>query len=320
MYERIKAGPCWIVAEIGSNHDGKEGKAWELIGEAARAGADAVKFQSFLADELVRRDSSDYDLLKRLEIPREWYSGLKGHAESYGMTFFSTASNEITLGWLEDIGCELYKIGSPNITHTPLIRAAAETGKPLIISTGLADFWGVDDAVGAVIGTGNRQICLLHCVSQYPAPSGDLNRISELQSDWNWPVGYSDHTLGIGAAVGAVALGARVIEKHFTLDSGDDGPDHHFAAMPAEFSNMIEAIREYEASLVPVERPTNSPMLRSLHAAWAIPAGVTLNAHDVVVIRPDDGLHPRHRDEIIGRKLIRALEAGEPITRDVLRA
>lgn len=321
VYERIKDAtkPVWVVAECGSNHNGDFDTAKALIEAAAEAGADAVKFQSFLADELVRRDSPDYAMLKRLEMPREWYAPLKAHAKALGLTWFSTVSNETTLGWLEEVGCEVYKVGSPTITHLPLIRKAAEIGRPMIISMGMG---GEAEARSACSAVGNERLVFLHCVSEYPAKSGDIQRLYDLNFtlagySYSRPLGYSDHTMGIGTAVGAVALGARVIEKHFTLDRNQDGPDHHFASEPAEFAAMVKAIRECEASLTPVTRPTAHPALRTLHAREDLAAGTVLERRHFKVLRPaeaGEGLAPSRLVETVGRTLSRDVGADEAIT------
>jgi N-acetylneuraminate synthase/N,N'-diacetyllegionaminate synthase len=325
VWERIRdpQQPVFCIAEAGSNHNGDFDTAIALIDAAATAGADAVKFQSFLADELVRKDSPDYDMLKSLEMPKDWYAHLKVHAESIGLVWFSTVSNEVTLGWLEEVGCQVYKVGSPTITHLPLIQLAAMTGKPLIISTGIGRERARDDLYRAISRIGNDRIVELHCVSEYPAKSGSLDRfLDDLKANAKWGHlvdfmrGYSDHTLGIGTAVGAVALGARVIEKHFTLDKTQDGPDHHFAADPPEFAAMVKAIRECEASLVPVERPADHPALRTLHAAMSLPKGTVLERKHLKVIRPNDGLPPQDMMRVIGQTTTHELFEDEPIRED----
>lgn len=324
LYDRIKDGPVWIVAEIGSNHDRSYHKAVELIHEAAKAGADAVKFQSYLADELVRKGSPDYDMLKRLEMPRSWYGDLKEYARANGVTWFSTVSNETTLGWLEEVGVEAYKVGSPTITHLPLIRQAAAIGRPMILSLG----YGVGDlgeeAIRTCESAENRKLALLQCVSQYPAQSGGLGDWYQLGRRMhigsNYPIGYSDHTLGIGTAIGAVALGARIVEKHFTLDRNAAGPDHAVSAEPGEFMAMVRAIRECEVSLTLAPEPSYGPdaPLRTLHARTSLPPGLELERKHIAVIRPNDGLEPRLLAATVGRRLKVPLAEGEPITSEVL--
>ena len=314
---------CFVIAEIGSNHNGDFDLARRLMDVAMEAGADGVKFQSFLADQLVTHDSPDYELLKRIELPREWYPRLKSEAESRGLVFFSTATNDHTLGWMEEIDVALYKIASPNITHLPLIRNTASLGKPVIMSTGMATMREIDEAVQTFTATGNRKLCLLHCVSEYPALPASINLrfISTLQRMYSFPAGFSDHTLNIGVAIGAVALGARAIEKHLTLDRTMSGPDHHYAVESAEFITMTRNIRIVEAALgVPekivssVERDMSAAYRRSLHATTNLAAGTVLTSEHVAVVRPNDGLHPRHLDEVIGLRLRLSVTTGEPLT------
>ncbi len=324
VFQRI-ADPArtFVIAELGSNHNGDFALALRLMDVAQKAGADAVKFQSFLADQLLKRDSPDYAMLKSLELPRDWYSRLKKEAANRGLVFFSTATNDVTLGWLQEAGAELYKIASPNLTHLPLIRKTASIGKPAIMSTGMAGLEQIDEAVQAFTATGNRELCLLHCVSEYPARPESINLrvIPTLQARYPYPVGFSDHTLDIGTAIGAVALGARAIEKHLTLDRAMKGPDHHYALEPAEFITMTRNIRAVEAALgssvktvSPAEREKAQLYWRSLHAARDLKAGAVLTADDISVVRPNDGLHPRHLEEVIGTKIKHSLKEGQPIT------
>jgi N-acetylneuraminate synthase/N,N'-diacetyllegionaminate synthase len=296
---------------------------------AREADADAVKFQSFLADHLVTRDNPDYDLLKRLEVPRAWYPRLKRAAEERGLVFFSTATNDITLGWMEEIGVELYKIGSPNLTHLPLIATTAAFGKPVIVSTGMAGFVEIDEAVRIFTATGNAELALLHCVSVYPAEPSLLNlrAIGTLSAAYPFPIGFSDHSLDIGTAVAAVALGARVIEKHLTLDRTRPGPDHHYALEPKAFIAMGRNIRIVEQALgdgrkiVPPREAENSARYwRSLHAVRDLAAGAVLTRDAVTIVRPNDGLHSRHVDAVTGLSLARPLSAGAPITWDCFKA
>jgi sialic acid synthase SpsE len=314
---------CFLIAEIGSNHDGDFDTALRLMDVAREAGADAVKFQSFLADELVTPDSPDHGLLKRLEVPRQWYPRLKEAAAERGLIFFSTATNSVTLGWMREIGAELYKIASPNLTHLPLIRETAAIGRPVVMSTGMADMDEIDEAVRAFTGAGNEALCLLHCVSQYPAPPEAINLrvLRSLQARYPYPVGYSDHTMDIVTPVAAVALGAAAIEKHLTLDRGQAGPDHHYALEPEDFIEMCRHVRLVERALgdgvkrvSEVERTSAEKYRRSVHAGRDLPAGSVLSEGDLRIVRPNDGLHPRHLDELVGRALSRPLSAGDPVT------
>jgi sialic acid synthase SpsE len=329
VFQRIAdSRRTFVVAELGSNHNGDFSLVLRLMDVAQQAGADAVKFQSFLADQLLRRDSPDYAMLKSLELPREWYPKLKKEAANRGLVFFSTATNDITLAWLQETGVELYKIASPNLTHLPLIRKTASIGKPVIVSTGMASSKEIDEAIQTFTATGNRELCLLHCVSEYPAKPESINLrvIPTLQALYPYPIGFSDHTLEIGTSIGAAALGARAIEKHLTLDRTMKGPDHHYALEPAEFIAMTQNIRAVEAALgsgikkvSPAEQEKSQQYWRSLHAARDLPAGTILTAEHLSVVRPNDGLHPRHLEQVIGLKLTQPLKQDQAITWDAFK-
>ena len=329
IYDAIRdPGHCFLIAEIGSNHNGDFDTALRLMDVARRAGADAVKFQSFLADHLVTRDNRDYGLLKRIEMPQSWYPRLKIAADERGLVFFSTATNSVTLGWLAEVGAELYKLASPNLTHLPLIREVAALGRPVIVSTGMAGMAEIDEAVTTFTGAGNRELALLHCTSEYPAQPEHLNlrAIPTLASTFPYPIGFSDHSLDGGTAVAAVALGAKVIEKHLTLDRTQPGPDHHYALESDDFVRLGESIRIVERALgdghkVPTssERDKAAAYWRSLHAARDLPAGHVIKQEDVAVVRPNDGLHPRHLDDVLGMALDRPLRVGAPLRWDCFK-
>ncbi len=313
---------CFLIAEIGSNHNGDFDTALKLMDIAREAGADAVKFQSFLADHLVKADSPDYEMLKRIELPQSWYPRLKTAAAERGMLFFSTATNSITLKWLADNNVEVYKLASPNLTHIPLIRELAALGKPVIVSTGMAGMQQIDEAIRAFTDAGNTRLAILHCTSEYPARPETLNlrAIETLAATFPFPVGFSDHSLDGGTAVAAVALGARVVEKHLTLERTGPGPDHHYALQPDEFIRMGKSIRIVEKSLgdgrkQPTEIELQKAALywRSLHAARDFPAGHALTAADISIVRPNDGLHPRHLVDVVGLTLRAPMAAGVPI-------
>jgi len=317
-------GSTFIIAEIGSNHDGDFDEALRLMDIAVEAGADAVKFQSFLADHLVRKDSLDYAMLKSIEVPHEWYPRLKAAAAERGMVFLSTATNDLTLGWLQECGAELYKVASPNLTHLPLIRKTAAIGKPVIMSTGMAGLQQIDEAVQTFLSSGSADnLCLLHCVSEYPArpESVNLKFIETLRALYPFTIGFSDHTLNIGTSIAAVALGARVIEKHLTRDRSRPGPDHHYALQPDEFIAMGKNIRAVELALgsphkiVSVaERLKLKEYWRSLHAAVDLPAGTILKPEHLSVIRPNDGLHSRHFEDVVGLRIKTPLKTGQAVT------
>ena len=326
FYDKLlNSDKCFIIAEIGSNHNGSFDNAIKLMDVAHEAGADAVKFQSFLADHMVSKESPDYDKLKTLEVPELWYSKLKAAADERGLEFFSTATNSITLGWLQNINTELYKIASPNLTHIPLIKEAAKIGKSLILSTGMATMYEVEEAIHAALSVGNQKICILHCLSMYPTPPSAVNLKSmvSLKNFFPYPVGYSDHTLGNEIVIAAVALGAKIIEKHITLDRSMPGPDHYYSSEPKEFIDMVRAVRNVEKSIGSSYKQPNKhetqlskKYWRSIHASKDMSKGYIIKIDDLKIIRPNDGLHSRYVDHIVGMKLTVGVDEGDKITWD----
>ncbi|MDA1001178.1 MAG: N-acetylneuraminate synthase family protein [bacterium] len=315
--------PAYVIAEIGANHNGDFDTACKMIREAKRAGADAVKLQSFLADQLVTRDHPEYESLKQTEMPRAWYAPLLEAAREAGITLFSTATNEITLAWMEEDGFPCYKIASGNITHLPLIRKVARLGKPLIVSTGSAGMGEIERAVETIRAEGNDAIMLLHCVSNYPAEPGEINLrfMKTMRRAFGCPVGYSDHTIGTAVPLAAVAAGASAVEKHFTLDKNAEGDDHVLSLEPDELARLIADIRIAEEALgsgvkVIGEKEKKGTLLsrRTLHAARVIPEGTTITEEMLSILRPADGLSPDMLDFVIGRVAKRKIEEQEPIT------
>lgn len=326
--------PCFIVAEIGINHNGDINLARKLIDAAADAGADAVKFQNYRTEDFISDRSLTYeyvsegktivepqfDMFKRCELPPSALPELKEYCDKRGIIFFSTPTSEEGIADLVSVGVPLLKNGSDYLTHLPLIRAMARTGLPTVISTGMATLAEIDDAVRAFREAGGRDLILLHCVSVYPAPVDEmhLRKIPALATVFDCPVGLSDHTEGIVVAIGAVALGACLIEKHFTLDKNLPGPDHRFSADPAEFRALVEAVRTLEKSLGESRiGPTPSEMLSrrefrlSCVAARDLPAGHRLSEADVAFRRPGTGLPPSAIEWILGRRLGRDVPAGK---------
>ena len=329
--------PCLVIAEIGSNHDGSLERALALVDAAVDAGADAVKFQSFRAATLVARrwpaagggwkPTEAYPVLERLELPVEWHALLRDRARARGALFLSTAFDEERASFLAALGVPAMKVASGDLTHLPLLRAIGGFGRPILLSTGLATPEEIDAALAAIeegAGAPGRRppIVLLHCVSLYPLRPGDANlrAVPALAARFGCPVGWSDHSPGHTLALGAVALGAVVVEKHFTDDRRRPGPDHGFAMEPAEFRAMVGAIRELEAALGdgekrprPDEEAERRWARRSLHAARALPAGTVLGVRDLKVVRPALGLPPAALPSVLGRRLTRALEVDEAL-------
>lgn len=308
-----------LIAEIGSNHDGELGKALEMIDAAAECGADIVKFQSFLADDMVDPAHSDYRLLKTLEMPRDWYPQLMDRCARRGVRFLSTATNFTTLGWMEALGAWGYKVASCNVTYEPMIRRLIEIGKPLMVSLGLATLDETVSLARRFRDAGIADVTFFHCVSRYPTPAEAmrLGNIAVLRELLSYPIGFSDHSQGVHLSVAAVALGARIIEKHFSLDRQGISPDHSFALVPDEFRELVQVTRETAEGLFvdfELDRDTAFRMRRSLHFSRALDAGSLLAGEDVKVTRPEDGLLPGALDTVIGCRLVRDVAADEPVT------
>ena len=329
--------PCFCVAEIGINHNGDLELAKQMIEAAAQAGADAVKFQNYRTEDFIldrtltyeyftqgkRALESQYDLFRRCELSRTDLSELKSTCDRLGILFHSTPTSKAGIEDLAALGVPVLKNGSDFLTHLPLIRAMGQTGLPTVLSTGMAALSEIDDAVQAFCETGNDQFILLHCVSAYPAPPEEvhLRKIPALSAIFACPVGFSDHTVGISAAIGAVVLGACWVEKHFTLDKTLPGPDQHLSADPQEFRALIEAIRTVEKCLgasgwgaTAAEGKGRQQFRLSCVAVKGLPAGHRIAEDEIGFRRPGIGLSPKVVDWIVGRRLKREVEAGRILT------
>jgi len=307
-----------IVAEVGSNHNGDLGTALRLIDTAAECGADIVKFQAFRADTLLAADEPDDERLRRLEVPREWYASLMGRCSDRGVRFLSTATDFTTLAWMEEAGAWAYKVASCNITYRPMLERLIAIGKPVIVSTGMATVEEILETARLFDAGGLDDYTFLHCVARYPTPASEMNlgNIPELKRLLGRPVGLSDHSTSVHLASAAVALGARIIEKHFSLDKSGVGMDHEVAVLPEDFVEMCRGIRETEAALAvgfEPDRETMYTMRRSLHFARPMTAGECLGADDLLVTRPEDGLPPADLPLVIGRKLAADVVARQPV-------
>jgi sialic acid synthase SpsE len=315
--------PCFVIAEAGANHNRDLGMARELIAVAAEAGADAVKFQTYSAETLYSKktprfsylegvsDKSTWDLIKSIELPRDWQPLLAEEARTRGIAFMSTPFDHQAVDELDALGVPAFKIASFEIVDLPLVRHAAATGKPMVISTGLADLEDIQDAVAACVAAGNRQVALLQCASLYPAPPARVNlrAMATMRQAFGVPTGLSDHTLGIHVPVAAAALGAAVIEKHYTLSRALPGPDHPFAIEPAELQAMVRQIHEVEAALGdgrkgaphPDEVEMHQKARRSVIAARPIPRGTPIEPDMLTIKRPGFGIKPKHLPLVVGR-------------------
>ena len=334
---RIAPGePCYVIAEAGVNHDGEVDLAHRLIDVAAGAGADAVKFQTFRPEELVAPDagSAPYqrergaatqeEMLRRLTLPDGAWRELAADAVERGLAFLSTAFDLPSLDLLVDLGVPALKVPSGELDHLALIREIASRGLPVLLSTGLGTLDEVAAAVEAAAPA--PAVALLHCVTAYPAPvdASNLRAMVTMAETFGVPVGWSDHTEGPVTAIAAVALGASVLEKHFTVDRSRSGPDHAASADPDQLAAYIAAVRSAEASLGDgVKRPAAAEIenlrfaRRSYHAARDLAAGAVIASEDVRLLRPATGLAPG--DSPVGRSLRRAMAAGEALTAEDLR-
>jgi sialic acid synthase SpsE len=335
----IGAGnPCFIIAEAGSNHDGNIEQAYKLIDVAVEAGVDAVKFQLFSAEKIAARTKQEiaklrdefekfgdnlFDFYKKLEMPVEWLGELKEYCNKKGIVFLTTPFDEGAVDDLAGIDVAAYKIASFEMVHIPLVKHVAKQGKPVIVSTGMGDLADIEDVVRAVTSQKNEQLILLHCGISYPMPFAEVHlaAMDTMRQAFQFPVGYSDHTEGITVPLAAVARGANMIEKHYTLDKNLDGPDHTFALDPNELKQMVDAIRNTEKAIgSPIKKLSPSETVhyergrRSVFAAVDIPKGTAISEDMLEVLRPGIGLAPKFIEVIVGRKIQRDVSAHEPIT------
>lgn len=337
----IGAGhPAYLIAELSANHNQDYDEAVRLVHAAHEAGADAIKLQTYTADTLtIESDQPQFkitgtpwdgrtlhDLYQEAMTPWDWQPKLRELALGLGMGCFSSPFDATAVAFLEDAGFPAYKIASFEIVDIPLIRQAAATGKPIIISTGMATLDEITEAVDAVAGAGGDALALLKCTSAYPAPASEMNLscIPDLAARFGLPVGLSDHTMTAESALAAVALGACIIEKHLTLSRDNPGPDSAFSLEPPEFKAMVDSVRTVEAAMgtpgyAPGEAEKKSTAFRrSLFIVEDVAEGEPLTAENVRSIRPGGGLHTRHLDEVMGRKAKAPIKRGTPLSLDLL--
>jgi N,N'-diacetyllegionaminate synthase len=331
----------FIIAEAGVNHNGSLDLALQLVDAAKTSGADAVKFQTFRAELLATHSAhkaayqerttphteSQFEMLQRLELDAAAHQRLIDHCRKVGIQFLSSPFDAQSADLLATMDVPLFKVPSGEITNLPFLQHLARKGRPLILSTGMSTLGEVEDAVNILQAAGAPQLTLLHCVTEYPAPYAEVNlrAMLTLKSAFGLPVGYSDHTPGIEIAIAAAALGAEVIEKHFTLDRSLPGPDHAASLEPSELEQMVTAIRHVEAALgtgikapARCERANISVARKSVVAARSLPAGHQLAAADLDIKRPGNGLSPKLLPALIGRTLRAALAKDEIIRWDHL--
>lgn len=334
--------PPLIVAEMSGNHNQSLEHALAIVEAAAMAGAHAIKLQTYTADSLTLdladppfviddpnspwRGKTLYELYQQAHTPREWHTAIFGRCRELGLLCFSTPFDETAVDFLEDLGNPAYKIASFELVHLPLLRKAAATGKPVILSTGMATAGEIDEAIRTVRGEGNDRILLLKCTSTYPASPSDthLLTIPHMRELFGCPVGLSDHTLGTGVAMAAVALGAVLVEKHLTLSRAEGGVDSSFSIEPAELRTLVDETRRAWEALGEVSygaaaaEAASLRFRRSLYVGQNMKAGEPFTTENLRVIRPAFGLHPRYYDLVLGKPITRDATVGSPVTWDML--
>lgn len=327
--------PCFIIAEAGVNHNGDIELAKKLIDAAKDAGADAVKFQTFKAENVVSNaakmadyqeknigsNESQLEMIKGLELNYNSFKELKEYCDDMGITFLSTPHTFDAVDFLDDL-VPAYKIGSGDLTNLPLLKKIVGKGKPIVLSTGMATLGEIEDALNNIKEKGFEDIILLHCVSNYPAKEEEVNLrvIRTLRCSFGVPVGFSDHTLSIFVPIGAVTLDASIIEKHFTLDRNLSGPDHKASLEPKELKEMVKAIRSVESALGNgIKKPTKGEQLikevvrKSIVARVNIPENSTITEDTVTIKRPGTGLPPKYLKKIIGRRAKKNIKENDMI-------
>lgn len=330
-----------IIAEAGVNHNGELDKAIKLIDAAADAGADFVKFQTFKADKIVSKtakkadyqsknfieaDEDQFSMLKKLEMGDDWYPILMEHCRFKGIKFLSTGFDVDSIDFLNNMNIPFYKIPSGEITNKNYLKHIAKKGKEIILSTGMADICEIRNAIQVIENEGivRSMITVLHCNTEYPTPMEDVNLLAmnHISKEFEVKVGYSDHTLGIEVPIAAVALGAKVIEKHFTLDRSLSGPDHAASLEPEELKSMVKGIRNIEMAISGsgIKEPSKSELKnkviarKSLHLNNDLAQGEEIEINSLIALRPGDGISPMRIDDVIGKKLNRNLEKGSKLT------
>ena len=333
--------PVYIIAEMSANHNQNFEQAVKIIHAAKEAGADAVKLQTYTPDTITIDCDNDYfrikgtiwegknlyELYSEAYTPWEWQPKLKKIANDLGMDLFSTPFDHTAVDFLEKIDVPVYKVASFELVDLPLLRRIAKTGKPIIMSTGMANLSEIDEAVQTVRDAGATQVALLKCTSAYPAvpEEANLRTISHLAQSFGVPAGLSDHTMGTAVAVAAVALGASIVEKHFTISRKDTGPDSSFSMEPKEFKNLVEDIRTVEKALGKVsyaiteQQKVSHVFRRSLFAVKDIGKDEVLTVENVRSIRPGDGLHTRYWDYVLEAKASKDIKRGTPLTLDMIQ-
>ncbi|EHU2160268.1 pseudaminic acid synthase [Acinetobacter baumannii] len=332
--------PPYVIAELSANHNGRLETALKIIEEAKRCGADAIKLQTYSADTITLNSQNEefmirgglwdgqslYELYQKAQMPWEWHKPLFDHARALDITIFSSPFDRTAVDLLEDLNAPAYKIASFEAVDLPLIKYVASTGKPMIISTGMADKEEIGEAIQAAYDGGCKELVVLHCVSGYPAPAEDYNLLTmvDMAKSFNVPVGLSDHTLDNTTAITSVALGACLIEKHFTLDRNGGGPDDSFSLEPRELQQLCQGTKTAWQALGCVDygrkssEQGNAQFRRSLYFVKDLKAGDVIDESSIRSVRPGFGLPPKFYDEILGKKVTQNISLNTPVTMDVI--
>lgn len=334
-----KGYPTYIVAEIGINHNGDMKLAKQMISAAKASGANAVKFQNYFTEDFLLDHTIEYsyyskgekivekqyDMFKRYELNFEQLKELKLHCDEIEIDFFSTPTSQKGVDQLMELDVKLFKNGSDFLQNIELIQIMAQTGVPLVLSTGMATLSQIDDAVRSFELAGGKDLLILHCISQYPTPKEDVNllKIPALEAAFEYSVGFSDHTSGIVAAIGAVTLGACFIEKHFTLSKSLSGPDHRFSSDPEEFSDLVQGIRYIESALgnsklgsVHHEKKSAESFTLSCVVNKSLKKGHILQNSDISFSRPGTGFSPKNKNFFVGKPIFKDKEVGDLLQLD----
>lgn len=332
--------PPYIIAELSANHNGQLENALQIVEEAKKSGADAVKLQTYRPDTITLDCESEefiiqggiwngrtlYELYEEAHMPWDWHKPLFDRARELGITIFSSPFDSTAVDLLEDLNAPAYKIASFEAVDLPLIKYAASTGKPIIISTGMASDVEITEAIAAARDVGCKEIAVLHCVSEYPAPASEYNlkKILQLEKHHNVVIGLSDHTIGNATAIASVAIGASIVEKHFTLERSAGGPDSSFSLEPSELKNLCEdcatawGALEVRSTDIKLSEVPNKKLRRSLYTVKELHIGDTITAENIRSIRPGYGLSPKFFDDVIGKKVVRNVPRGTALSWDMI--
>lgn len=314
--------PCFIIAEAGSNHNGDINQAKKLVDIAVEAGVDAVKFQTFTADKLFAKCHPANEIVKKFEFKLEWHKEIKEYCNDKGIMFMTTPFQRDAVDLLEELNVEGYKVASGDMNYYPLLDYISKTGKPVILATGMAYMDEVKESIRRIQQGKTKDIAILHCISNYPPKDEDinLNAIKTMKEELQIPIGFSDHSMGITIPIAAVAMGAKIIEKHFTISRNLEGMDHFYALEPDELKQMVEEIRKIENAMgIGIKAPVTGEFSERYYARRGIVVACNLKAGDMIeekhldYVRPVNGIESKYYKEVIGKKVNKDLKENEPL-------